>query len=578
MYTRDLFYFLLIVVFSTLCNDIAAVSYEVMNNGQLRSTLVVALSMLGLASLLMNVVYVVKYGPPYQSNVEEDKPPFAPLSALALRGKPIRVARRSLDSADNWHTNYSTSSEMETTASSPISTSPKSKTSSSANNSKTTSITAVSTTTASSDQSTFVLAGSYLDPTSLLTKSLFQLGQFASSLSMSNLVVPWVFGYRSYGAKRLVANADKGLSCVALNRLYDLRTLSNQLSQCTGGVSVVSFSDFVEKSSRNIAVIYFMRDTFIEPRQLHLQKEAEKHLFDSELSKSKFVDCLKGNHSQNIVKHLLDGLNAELAANDNKKFHITSFTCVDNRKTIKMSEVKNFLQKQKCSDTLLLLNWRGLANLTKEPYDKSKYWVDGNWKYPNDKCYDPIVPFHFEVPKMAHQFLPHAGVTEVNYLGVYIAIEALAKLVNNPYTECCMKETKRVVRAMLSKYHLKGAIIIVEYTNHSKTGCDYNCVTKALAMVDMLKSLGLNISQFDPAVVGSKHHHLTFNSFAEVSMVSTGKRLLLVGQSLWYYQIKTRFIQHYPPDGANKLYALCTNSGTYLRDLPSKTADCDKLR
>ena len=179
---------------------------------------------------------------------------------------------------------------------------------------------------------------------------------------------------------------------------------------------------------------------------------------------------------------------------------------------------------------------------------------------------------------MAHQFLPHAGVTEVNYLGVYIAIEALAKLVNNPYTECCMKETKGVVRAMLSKYHLKGAIIIVEYTNHSKTGCDYNCVTKALAMVDMLKSLGLNISQFDPAVVGSKHHHLTFNSFAEVSMVSTGKRLLLVGQSLWYYQIKTRFIQHYPPDGANKLYALCTNSGTYLRDLPSKTADCDKLR
>jgi len=543
-----------------------------MNNGKLRTTLAVVLAVLGLTSLMMNVVYVFKYGPPYQSRVE-DRPPFAPLSALALRGKPIHVERvqRSLVSAPAEENSFT--SEVITTASSSttaISTSPRSVASSSKNSASKNKV------NVTVDQNTFVLVGSYFDPTSLLTKSLFQLGQFAGSLSMSNLVAPWVFGYRSYGTKRLVASADKGMSSLALNRLYDLRTLSNQLSQCTG-VSVVSFPDFVEKASRNIAVVYFMRDTFIEPRQLRLQQEAEKHLFNSEFSKSGLVDCLKGNHSQNIVKQLLDSFNAELTANDNKKFCITSFTCVDNRKVVKMSELKSFLGKQH-HDTLLLLNWRGLANLTKEPYDKSKHWIDANWKYPSDKCYDPVIPFHFEVPKMAHQFLPHAGVTEVNYLGVYIAIEALAKLVNNPYTECCMKETKRVVRALLNKYHLKSAIVIVEYTNQSKAGCDYNCVTKALAMVDMLKSLGLNVSQFDPAVTSSKHHHLTFNSFAEVSMVSNGKRLLLVGQSLWYYQIKTRFIQHYPPDGINKLYALCTNTGTYLRDLPSKTANCDKLR
>ena len=562
-----------------------------MNNRKVRSTLTVVLSVLGIISLMMNVVYVYRFGPPYQASVEEENLPFAQLSALALRGKPIHVARRSLDSAPFEESDDGVTSEV-TTTSAPSSVTTAISTSSNTTSSSTADTTnkpsqkssasmsrPASTTkyfaTSSSDQNSFVIVGSYFDPTSLLTKSLFQLGQFANRLSVGNLVAPWVFGYRSYGAKRLVANADKGTSSLALNRLYDLKTLSNQLIQCTG-VSAVPYTDFVEKASRDVMVVYFVRDTFIEPRQFHLQPETEKHLFDTEFSKSSMVDCLNGNHSQKMVKFLLDGLNAELSSNS-KKFQIKSFICIDNRKVIKMSEVSNFISKQQQSKTLLLLNWRGMANLTKEPYDKSKYWIDGDWKYPNDKCYDPVLPFHFEVPKSAHQFLAHKGVTEANYLGVYIAIESLAKLINNPFTECCMKETKRLVRVMLSKYHLKGAVVIAEYRNQSTKACDYNCVTKALAMVDMLTSLGLNVSQFDPAVISSKHNHLTFNSFAEVSMVSTGKRLLLVGQSLWYYQLKTRFIQHYPPDGANKMYALCTNTGTYLRDLPSKTANCDKL-
>jgi len=422
--------------------------------------------------------------------------------------------------------------------------------------------------------SSFIFACSYSDSVGLLPKLLLQLGQFAKDLGIQEVVAPWVFGYRVYGLKRFVPNVDKGQNSLALNRLYDLKSVNNLMTQCSGTM-VTSFTNFIEKASRNITIIYLVRNNLIEPHQFHLSKENEKILTE-QFKKAQIVDCLslvKNSYLQTTAgKDLIDALNSEVDGSS-QTFQVTSFICVDNNKVVKMERINNFIRR-KGNHTVILLNWRGYASLVKKPYDSSKYWVETMHNFPGDKCHKTIMPFHYEVPRAAHHFLSHSGITGTSYLSVYISFEYLARLNNREYAECCLKETNRVIGAMITRYHVSHVVIIGDHSNQSSSICDDECVKRSVAMINTMTSWGLNVTRFNPNIMGAKHHHPAFNIFTEISLLSTGNRLIIVGQNVWFSQIKTSFMQHYPLDGTAKLYAICTSTGTYLRDLASKTIQC----
>ena len=567
----------------------------------LRAVLTTLLIAIGISSLFTNIYYVYKFGPPYQSasdNVQHVRT-FSPIAMLrhksSVRRSPVDVApeveRKVTSNYENSTTTISTTTTTTTAAAAAASKklSAKNRTKGSEATSVAKTITTAKVTTGSNTVATsdsrpsklnghngdhvysFLLAASYSDSVCSLPKSLLQLGQFAKDLGIHNVVGPWVFGYRMYGLKRLVANIDKGQNSLAMNRLYDLKFVNNVMAQCSG-TTVTLFTDFMDKASHNVTVIYFVRSNFIEPQQFHLLNENSKVLTDK-FKKAQVVDCSSSVKS-NSGKDLVDALNAELTGGG-EAFHISSFICVDNSKVVKMEQINNFLKEHTSNHrTVVLLNWRGYASLLKKPYDTSKYWVETLHDFPGDKCHNTLMPFHFEVPRAAHQFLSHSGISGTDYLSVYISLEYFARLNNAAYTECCLKETDRVIRSIMTKYQMTQLLIIGDHSTQSTSACDSECVKRSIAMVTTMTSWGLNVTRFNPDVTAAKHHHPVYNLFAEITLLSVGKRLLVVGQNLFYSQIKTSFLQHYPTDGNAKLYAICINSGTYLRDLSSKTVQC----
>lgn len=538
------------------------------SHSRLRVILIGSLVTISISSLFVNIYYVYKFGPPYhQSTDGSDVRTFSPikLSRHITYGQKLSQERRQVYKATTKRASsfskkkaFSRSRPVQerTTAASDINVKPADHDAAYADN--------------------FVLAASYLDTISWLPNYLLQLGQFAKDMSVRQLVAPWVFGYRVYGVKRFVANIDKGESSLALNRLYDMKLVNNLMAQCSGTM-VTTFADFIKKGSRNVVIIYFKRNNFIESRQFHLVKEYEKSLMD-EFKKAQIVDYLpvmSKIQSETIIKQLEDALNAELTG-DSRKFHVTSFICIDNNKIVKMEKIREFVRRRRGNHTIVLLNWRGYASLNKKPYDLSRYWVETIRTFPEDKCRSIIMPFHFEVPKIAHQFLSHSKILGTNYLSVYMSVEILAKLKNAEYVDCCLKETNRVIGSIITKYHLNQAVIIGDYSEHASSACDSECVKRSVAMVTTMRRWGLNVTKFNADVTTAKHRHLAYNKFAEVSLLSTGRRLIMVGQDLWFFQIKANFIQHHPTDGISKLYTICTNSGTHLQEFSSKIIQCKK--
>ena len=531
----------------------------------LRLVLTGLLITIGLSSLITNIYYVYNFGPPYRPDNApvRDVRTFSPISLLRHKSGVAGKVRRSLVNVPSEVENKVTSMHKRTTTDS----------------SKALNSTVVGdvgnnivTTNRAGHYKSYLLAASYAGSVSSLPTSLLQLGQFAKDLGIHDVAAPWVFGYQVYGIKRYVSNADKRASCLAMNRLYDLKSVNNMMVKCSGTM-VTLFIDFVDKAARNVTVVYFTRNNFVEPRQFHLLKENE---LTEEYKTGQVVDCtsLANTHSQTVGKDLVNSLNAELT-NDSQPFRISSFICVDNSKIVRMEKLNDVIKKHcQGNHTIVLLNWRGYASLIKKPYDSSKYWVETRDSFSGDKCYNKIMPFHFEVPKAAHQFLSYNGISGSDYLGVYMSLEYLAKTNDTAYVNCCLRETNRVIGSMMTRYHINQVLIIGDHSNQSSGTCDSDCVKRLAAMVTTLTSWGLNVTRFNPDVTSAKHHHPAYYLFAEVNLLSSGKRLVMVGQNLWYSQIKTSFIQHYPVDGISKLYSICISTGTYLRDLASKTIQC----
>lgn len=536
----------------------------------LRFVLTGLLITIGISSLFTNIYYVYKFGPPYRpANAPvRDVRTFSPISLLRRNSGAVKVRRSLVNVPSEVESKVTSIHERTTTASKPSSkalnrSSKAVKTVNVSNN--------VVTTNKGHDKS-YLLAASYAGSVSSLPTSLLQLGQFAKDLGIHDVVAPWVFGYQVYGVKRLVANADKGTNCLAMNRLYDLKSVNNMMAQCSGTM-VTLFTDFIDKAARNVTVVYFTRNNFVEPQQFHLLK---KNVLTEEYKTAQVVDCtsLVNRYSQTVGKDLVDSLNAELTK-DSRPFHISSFICVDNSKVIRMEKLNDVIKKH-CQDnhTIVLLNWRGYASLIKKPYDSSKYWVETSNSFSGDKCYNKIVPFHFEVPRAAHQFLSYNGISGTDYLSVYVSLEYLARANDTAYVNCCLKETNRVIGSMMTRYHMNQVLIIGDHSNQSSSTCDSECIKRSVAMVTTLTGWGLNVTRFNPEVTSAKHHHPAYYLFAEVNLLSSGKRLLMVGQNMWYSQVKTSFIQHHPTDGISKLYSICISTGTYLRDLANKTIQC----
>ena len=543
---------------------------------------------IGISSLFTNIYYVYKFGPPYQSlsHSVQDVRTFSPIAVHRHKNVNSNVkVRRSLVNipAEAAETKATSTHKVTATAKfvkSTARTSMIKNATNTATRKATVKTNAVTTSKprpsnvnshAGDHVHSFLLAASYLDSVGSLPKSLLQLGQFAKDLGIPDVVAPWVFGYRVYGLKRLVANVDRGQNSIAVNRLYDIKSMNNLMTQCSNTM-VTLFTDFIEKASRNVTVIYFVRSNFIEPSQFHLLKDINNIL---EFKKSQVVDCtpLVKNDTQTTGKDLINALNAELT-NGGQKFHISSYICVDNSKVIKMERINSFLRKHKGNHTIVLLNWKGYAPIINKPYDPSRYWVDITHTFPGDKCHTALMPLHFELPRVAHQFLTHTGISGTNYIGVYVSFEYFARLNNDQYTDCCLKETNRVIKTVMAKHNTKQVLIIGDHSKQSSSTCDSGCVKRSFAIVTTMTDQGLNVTRFDPDVTTAKHHHPAYNLFAEINLLSTSKMLLMVGQNLLYSHIKSTFLQRYPTDGNTKLYAICINSGTYLRDLSSKTIQC----
>ena len=542
----------------------------------LRLVLTGLLITIGISSLFTNIYYVYKFGPPYQpaSAAVRDVRTFSPITILPRKSGAGKVRRSLVNVAPEVKGKVISTHERTTTAIKPSS---KALNISKAVKTRIKTVVAnvssnIVNTTNKGHYKSYLLAASYAGSVGSLPTSLLQLGQFARDLGIHDIVAPWVFGYQVYGVKRLVANADKGANCLAMNRLYDLKSVNNMMTKCSGTM-VTLFTDFIDKASRNVTVVYFTRNNFVEPQQFHLLKE---NVLTEQYKTAQVVDCtsLVNRHSQTIGKDLADSLNAELT--HDQPFRISSFICVDNSKVIRMEKLNDVIKKHcQGNHTIILLNWRGYASLIKKPYDSSKYWVETRNNFSGDKCYNRIMPFHFEVPRAAHQFLSYNGISGTgDYLSVYMSLEYLARANNTAYVNCCLKETNRVIGSMMTKYHINQVLIIGDHSNQSSGTCDSECVKRSIAMVTTLTGWGLNVTRFNPDVTSAKHHHPAYYLFAEVNLLSSGKRLVMVGQNLWYSQIKTSFIQHYPTDGISKLYSICISTGTYLRDLASKTIQC----
>ena len=159
------------------------------NNRKLRVILTASLVTVCVGSLFTNIYYVYKFGPPYQPAAAADvnNRIFSPIPIVRHKGK----VRRNL-------VNVATNSPTAAATSKPA-----------ANN--------------RGHSNSFVLAATYSNTIGSLPNSLLQLGQFAKDLDIPHVVAPWVFGYRIYGVKKLVAYADKGLNNIAIHRLYDLK-------------------------------------------------------------------------------------------------------------------------------------------------------------------------------------------------------------------------------------------------------------------------------------------------------------------------------------------------------------------
>ena len=552
-------------------------------NCKLRLVLTTLLIIIGIGSLFTNIYYVYKFGPPYQpaNGVNaRDVRTFSPITLLRHKSGASKV-RRSLVNVPSEAERKVISTHEKPTTTAATTTSTTSTTSKSLSkplkSSKVKSSKATADVTTNAGYSatnkgqfnSFLLAASYSGSVGSLPISLLQLGQFAKDLGIRDIAAPWVFGYQVYGVKRLVA--DKGISGLAMNRLYDLKSVNNMMAQCSG-TTVTLFTDFIEKAARNVVIVYFARKNFVELPQFHLLKEAE---LAEEDRKAQVVDCtsLIQSYSLTAGKDLVDALNAELTKST-QAFHISSFICVNNSKVVKMEQINDVIKKRQGNHTIILLNWRGYASLVKKPYDSSKYWVETKYSFPGDKCHNKLMPFHFELPRAAHQFLSYTGISGTDYLSVYVSFEYLARANDTAYANCCLKETNRVIGSMMTKYHMNHVVIIGDHSNQSSSSCDSKCVKRLVAMVTTMRSWGLNVTRFNPDVTSAKHHHPAYNLFAEVHLLSSGKRLVMVGQNLWYSQIKTSFIQHYPADWDSKLYSICISSGTYLRDVASKTVQC----
>ena len=543
----------------------------------LRLVLTGLLVIIGISSLFTNIYYVYKFGPPYQpAHAVRDVRAFSPITILRHKNSAGKV-RRSLvnvpseDERKVITTHEKTKVTTTATAINTTKSSSKALNSGKAKTSKAAAATnAVTINSKGQCTDSFLLAASYSESVSTLPMSLLQLGQFANDLGIHVIAAPWVFGYQVYGVKRLVANADKGTNGLAMNRLYDLKSVSNMMTQCSGTM-VTLFTDFIEKAARNVTVVYFTRKNFVESPQFHLLKENE---LTEEYKKAQVVDCtsLVNSRTQTAGKDLVDSLNAELTKNS-QTFHITSFICVNNNRVVKMEQINDVIKKRQGNHTIILLNWRGYASLIKKPYDSSKYWIETSHNFSGDKCHNKLMPFHFEVPRAAHQFLSYKGISGTDYLSVYVSLEYLARANDTAYANCCLKETNRVIGIMMTRY-MNQVLIIGDHSNQSSSTCDNECVKRSVAMVATMTGWGLNVTRFNPDVTSAKHHHPVYNLFAEVNLLSSGKRLVMVGQNHWYSQIKTSFIQHYPTDGNSKLYSICISTGTYLRDLASKTVQC----
>ena len=282
-----------------------------MYSRRLRLVLTVLLVLIGITSLFTNIYYVYHFGPPYNSANgvnARDVRSFSPITLMhrkSLDKSDAGKARRSLN-LELLEVERKTTSvakhEKATSNSSKPSKMIKvtSKTTASI---KVTSNAVTTSSTVKKTRNSFLLAASYSNSVSSLPISLLQLGQFAKDLGITDVVAPWVFRYQVYGIKRLVSTADKGLSSLAMNRLYDLKSVNTIMSQCSG-IKVSSFADFIENTVRNITVIYFSRSNFNEPSQFNLLKQNE---WTKEYKKAQVVDCtsLINSRSQAIGKDLV---------------------------------------------------------------------------------------------------------------------------------------------------------------------------------------------------------------------------------------------------------------------------------
>ena len=439
----------------------------------------------------------------------------------------------------------------------------------------------------SNKPSAYLLVLGYEEQLTLASHSLMQLAPLAADWH-AQLVTPVVVGSHLFGIPGLVSpqarrrfNFDSTEESIGFEKLYDLQKLNGLFhSRVSPQLNMVSFEKFISYAPKDITLVHF-NDASASYSDFHFTKH------DAELVKAAvrkqnmhIANCTTVNSAVKLALDIEEHLNHHLSQSrahnlEENKFKVVKALCLDPYLAYQSTHLWQRIKQTGTPGTIIFTVWRGCVFSRCSVHYVPKY---SSYKrnpglfrfavFTESDFYPPPSPEllnHLHQPdiqKTAKAFLKRIGIRPP-FLSIHVRSERIVidgrKLYRPDYYVCCMTQLKILVDKIGKQYNEGHLLLITDEASQygSDTCGDKNCESGTRAITALLKSFNWTIVSYDPGNTNGIRNS-GYVSLIEMSMLSLGRKLILVGRGSFQELLQQKFLSQNKRSMAD-VYHICQN-------------------
>ena len=442
----------------------------------------------------------------------------------------------------------------------------------------------------------YLLVLGYEEQLTFASRNMLQLAPLAADWH-AQLVTPVVVGSHLFGIPGLVSpqvsrrhnfsDSDNTTEeSIRLEKIYNIPKLNELFHGCVSKqLNMVSFEEFISYAPKDITLLHF-NDASASYSDFHFSKH------DAELVKKAIrkqnvhiADCSAVKSAAELALDIEEYLNHYLSESGarkigTKRFKVVKTLCLDPYSAYQSTYLQQHMKQNGTPGTIIFTVWRGCIFSRCSLHYKAKYssynrnpglfrfavFTENDFNPPPS----PELLSHLHQPDLlrtAKAFLERIGI-HPPFLSIHVRSERIAidgsKLKRPYYYDCCMKQLKKTVDRVRKEYsgdHERLLLITDKSSQYGTDTCQRSgasCKTSDTdAITDILKSFNWTIVHYDP-VISNGVSNSGYVSLVEMSMLSLGEKLILVGRGSFQEVLQQKFLSHKGRTKAD-VYHICHN-------------------